>query len=156
MRFILVIILLILPIKLFADYGFICKYNHNNGWYQAEFVTDDNLSLVGVLYGNYSNGSFKREIEVNPLKSIRKTDDYYVFENLNKTSMWEKFAVSRRGEFIQGESILPPKAYTQCNTLDNGRIKYALSQIKIKINSLNKELEDKIKARQKEIDTNKF
>ena len=155
MRFILVIILLILPIKLFADYGFICKYNHNNGWYQAEFVTDDNLSLVGVLYGNYSNGSFKREIEVNPLKSIRKTDDYYVFENLNKTSMWEKFAVSRRGEFIQG-NFDNPMPFTQCNTLDDSRIKEALSKIKIKINSLNKEVEDKIKARQKEIDSNKF
>ena len=156
MRFILLIILLILPIKLFADYGFICKSNHSNGWYQAEFFTDDNLSLVGVLYGNYFKGSWKYEIEVNPLNPIKKTDDYYVFENLNKTSMWDKFVVSRRGEFIQGESSLPPRPYTQCNTLDNGRIKYALSQIKIKINSLNKEVEEKIKARQKEIDSNKF
>lgn len=119
-------------------------YCYRNYYYHSK------SSLVGyffILHRNLHNYA------TTPLK---KTDDYYVFENLNKTSMWKKFAVSRRGEFIQGESILPPKAYTQCNTLDNGRIKYALSQIKIKINSLNKELEDKIKARQKEIDTNKF
>ncbi len=157
MRFILVIILLVLPIKLFADYGFICKKNHNNGWYQAEFVTDDNLSLIGVLFGNYSKGSWKKGIEVNPLFVIKKTDHIYKFKNLNKKSTWKTFTVSRRGEFIRPEyPNFNFSSLKQCNTLDSSRIKEALSKIKIKINSLNKEVEDKIKARQKEIDSNKF
>lgn len=166
LRFLIILILSLIPFRLFADYGFSCKYFYStNGYGLKEFFIDDDFNTIGIIDSQFQNNVWTYRDKPIVLKTIKKTDDYYIFENIDelwipkmngkKEKVEQLYQISRRGDYILSNTSTL-QYNNDCLALSEVRISEGLKLISNKkIEILNK-IEAKKNERQKEINSNKF